>query len=239
MKIKVIIPNSGMDDATLRDRESMLSKAVSDHTEISVECIEYGPISIESVYDEVMAGVPLANQCIRAEKEGFDAVVIYCFSDLAVDAVRENVRIPVVGPGEVSLAAADMISNRFAVITTVRENIVRTERRLKKNKVAAEKMTSVRALDIPVAELRNNPNATITYLDKVCGDAVEAERIDAVILGCLGLAQYGEAIRQKYGIQVIDPAFIAVGYAEMCARINLVHSRSAYSRYEGGEDINL
>lgn len=239
MKIKVIIPNSGMDDATMRERERMLSNAVSSHTEISVECIEYGPISIESVYDEVMAGVPLMNQCIRAEKEGFDAVVIYCFSDLAVDAVRENVRIPVIGPGEVSLAAADMISNRFAVITTVRENIARTERRLKKNKVAAEKMASVRALDIPVAELRDNPDATITYLDKVCGDAVEAEHVDAVILGCLGLAQYGDAIRKKYGIQVIDPAFIAVGYAEMCARINLVHSRNAYSRYKGAEDIKL
>ena len=50
-----------------------------------------------------------------AEKEGYDAIVIYCFSDVGIDAIRENVRIPVIGPGETSLAAASMICNRFTV----------------------------------------------------------------------------------------------------------------------------
>lgn len=235
MKIKVIIPNSGLDSITLKSRETMLSKAVSSDSEISVECIEYGPDSIESNYDEVLAGIPLVNQCIKAEHDDFDAIVVYCFSDLAIDAIRENVSVPVIGPGEVSLAAADMISNRFTVITTVHENIARTERRLMKNKIAEVKMTSVRALDIPVIELRNNPDVTKTYLEKACKSAVIDERIDTVILGCLGLAQYGDFIREKYGIQVIDPAFIAVGYAEICARLNLVHSRKAYSKYKIGE----
>jgi len=235
MKIKVIIPNSGMDDITLRSRESMLLKALSSGTEISVECIEYGPDSIESNYDEIFAGIPLVNQCIKAEQDGYDAIVVYCFSDLAVDAIRENVSIPVIGPGELSIAAAGMISNRFAVITTVNENIARTERRLMKNKIAAEKMKSVRALDIPVAELRNNPDVTRIYLEKACKGAIEDDNIDTVILGCLGLAQYGDYIKEKYGVQVIDPAFISVAYAEICARLNIVHSRSVYSRHKIGD----
>lgn len=239
MRIKVIIPNSGMDRATLDAREAMLSKALSSDTQISVDCIEYGPNSIESNSDEVLAGIQLTRQCIQAEREGFDAVVVYCFSDLAIDAIRENVAIPVIGPGEVAIAAADMISNRFAVITTVEENIPRTERRLMKNKIAAEKMTSVRGLNIPVVELRENPNATKKYLEKVCAEAIQEERVDTVMLGCLGLAQYGDFIREKYGVQVIDPAFTAVAYAEMCARLHLVHSRKAYSRYEKGAQNGL
>jgi allantoin racemase len=239
MKIKVIIPNSGMDRVTLNSRETMLSHALSQNTQISVDCIEYGPDSIESNSDEVLAGIPLVKQCIQAEQEGFDAVVVYCFSDLAIDAVRENVSIPVVGPGEVAIAAAGMISNRFTVITTTDENISRTERRLMKNKIAGEKMTSVRALNIPVVELREDPDATKRYLEKVCGEAAKEERIDTVILGCLGLAQYGDFIKEKFGVQVIDPAFIAVAYAEMCARLRLVHSRKAYSRYEKGTKNGL
>lgn len=41
----------------------------------------------------------MVKESIRAEKEGYDAIVIYCFSDVGIDAIRENVRIPVIGPG--------------------------------------------------------------------------------------------------------------------------------------------
>ncbi len=88
-------------------------------TEISVDCIQSGPVSIESVTDEVFAGPLLLQEAIRAEREGYDAFVVYCFSDLAITALRENVDIPVIGPGECALAAADILSNKFCVITTV------------------------------------------------------------------------------------------------------------------------
>ena len=55
MKLKVIIPNSGMDRKTLDDREVMLSAYAMQSTEISVDCIDHGPESIENAYDEVMA----------------------------------------------------------------------------------------------------------------------------------------------------------------------------------------
>lgn len=98
--------------------------------------------------------------------------MVYCFSDLAVDALRENLSIPVVGPGAVALAAADMLSNRFTVVTTVERNVSRTLRRLKQNPLCREKMAGVRALNIPVAELRDDPKATMRYLSKLCQKAV-------------------------------------------------------------------
>ena len=42
----VLIPNSGMSTMTLADRKQMLSKYADNNTEISVECIPAGPISI-------------------------------------------------------------------------------------------------------------------------------------------------------------------------------------------------
>lgn len=231
MKIKVIIPNSGMDRAALDAREEMLSRAVSPGTLISVDCIGSGPVSIESNTDEALAGRQVIEDCIRAEREGFDAVVVYCFSDLAVDAVRENVSIPVAGPGEVTLAAAAMVSERFTVVTTISENLWRTERRLMKNTTARQKMKSVRALDIPVAELRENPAATKKYLEKLCEEAVREDRIDTVILGCLGMAQYGDELEKKFGIKVLDPAFLAVAWAELAARLGVIPSKKAYPAY--------
>ena len=228
MKIKVVIPNSGMDRDTVNARESMLSRAVSPGTLISVDCIPGGPISIESVTDEVTAGPYLLEAGRQAQREGYDAFVVYCFSDLAVDALRENLSIPVIGPGAVALAAADMLSNRFTVVTTVERNVSRTLRRLKQNPLCREKMAGVRALNIPVAELRDDPKATIRYLSKLCQRAVEEERADTLVLGCLGLAEYGDALEQEFGIKVIDPAFLALAWAEMAARLNLRPSRRSY-----------
>ena len=217
-----------MDRDTLNARESMLSRAVSPGTQISVDCIPGGPISIESVTDEVTAGPYLLEAGRQAQREGYDAFVVYCFSDLAVDALRENLSIPVIGPGAVALAAADMLSNRFTVVTTVERNVSRTLRRLKQNPLCREKMAGVRALNIPVAELRDDPKATIRYLSKLCQRAVEEERADTLVLGCLGLAEYGDALEQEFGIKVIDPAFLALAWAEMAARLNLRPSRRSY-----------
>ena len=150
MKIKVIMTDKAMDRPTMDDRERMLSAAVSDGVEISVDCIKRGPDELDCNTDEAFAAPELVKEAIRAEQDGFDAIVIYCFSDVGLDAVRENVRIPVIGPGETSLAAANMLCNRFAVITTESVNIPRTYRRLMRNGIAREKMTSVRALDVSI-----------------------------------------------------------------------------------------
>lgn len=237
IRIKVLIPNSGMDRDTLNARENMLSRAVSPETQISVDCIPGGPISIESVTDEVTAGPYLLEAGRQAQQEGYDAFVVYCFSDLAVDALRENLSIPVVGPGAVALAAADMLSNRFTVVTTVERNVSRTLRRLKQNPVCREKMANVRALNIPVAELRDDPKATMRYLNKLCQTAVEEDRADTLVLGCLGMAEYGDALEQEFGVKVIDPAFLALAWAEMAARLNLRPSRRSYGSVSTQEEV--
>lgn len=239
MKIKVIMTDKAMDRATMDDRERMLKAAVSQDVVISVDCIKRGPDELDCNTDEAFAAPELVKESIRAEKEGYDAIVIYCFSDVGIDAVRENVRIPVIGPGETSLSAANLLCNRFVVITTESVNIPRTYRRLRKNGIAREKMTSVRALDVPIGELRVNPKATGRYLKQVCQKAIEEEQVDGVILGCLGMACYGEMIEKELPVKVFDPAFIALAYAEMCVRIGLVHSAAVYPVFENVSHVEL
>ena len=81
--------------------------------------------------------------------------------------------------------------------------------------------------------LRENPNATCEYLKKVCGEAVAQEGIDTVVLGCLGMAQYGDELERSLGVKVIDPAFLALGWAEMAARLHIRPSRRSVAVYKG------
>ena len=187
MKIKVIMTDKAMDRETMDQREKMLSAAVSKGVSISVDCIKKGPDELDCNTDEAFAAPELVKESIKAEQEGYDAIVIYCFSDVGIDAVRENVRIPVIGPGETSLCAASLLCSRFVVITTESANIPRTYRRLMRNGIAREKMTSVRALDIPIGELRADPGATARYLKQVCEKAVREEQAD----GYPGLPGHG------------------------------------------------
>lgn len=228
MKIKVIMTDKAMDRKTMDEREKMLSEAVSKDVEISVDCIKKGPDELDCNTDEMFAGPEMVKESILAEKEGFDAIVIYCFSDVAVDAIRENVKIPVIAPGETTLTGAHLLCNRFTVITTSSVNIARTYRRLRKSAIARDKMTSVRALDIPINELRTNPNATEERLLEVSKQAMLEEKIDGVVLGCLGMASYSESIENALPIKVFDPAFIAVAYAELSVRLKLRHPRVSY-----------
>lgn len=233
MKILVIIPNSGMSTETLAARKRMLLRAASADADITVRCITAGPVAVESNTDEVIAGPEVLKMAVQGEKEGFDAIVIYCFSDVGINAVRENVQIPVIGPGETSLAIAGMISNRFSVITTTDKNISRTYRRLMMNPIAREKMKSVIALNVPVKSLRESPDKTREYLRRACRQATERDFADTVILGCLGMADYGKEIERECNIKVIDPAFISLGFAEMCVRLNIVPSRKTIAAFEG------
>lgn len=239
MRIKAIMPDKAMDRATLDDRERMLSAALSKDVEISVDCIKTGPDELDCNTDEAFAAAELVKESIKAEEEGFDAIVIYCFSDVGIDAIRENVKIPVIGPGETTLSVANMICNRFVVITTESINIPRTYRRLMRNGIAREKMTSVRALDVPIGELRTNPEATGEYLKKVCQKAVETEQVDGVILGCLGMASYGEKIEAELPVKVFDPAFIAIAYAEMCVRLGITHNPAVYPPFTNVSNVEL
>lgn len=53
---------------------------------------------------------------VRAESEGYDAVVLYCFSDPAVDACREVVSIPVVGGGQASCLLAPLVGRQAGLL---------------------------------------------------------------------------------------------------------------------------
>lgn len=239
MKIKVLMTDKAMQRPVMDDRERMLLAAVSPGTEISVDCIRKGPDELDCHTDEAFAAPELVKMAIQAEKDGYDAIVIYCFSDVGLEALRENVKIPVIAPGEVTLSVAQTLCSRFVVVTGAGWNIPRTYRRMMRNCIAREKMQAVLALDIPAEKMRVNPNATREHLELVCEEAVGKYQADGVILGCLGMAGYGDELERKYPVKVLDPAFIAVAYAEMCVRLGLRHIPAQYHPFTNESNVEL
>ena len=229
MRIKVIIPNSGMSSETLREREKMLSAYAWPGTEISVDCIDKGPESIESSYDEVLACPYILEKALQAQEEGYEALIIYCGSDPAVGALREILDIPVIGPGKVSKLIASDLGYRFSVLTVLDSCIVRDREAVYEKGFESEKLASVRSIGIPVSALRNDLEEAFEAL-RQAGEKCLADGADCLVLSCLGMAGLGERLQEALGVPVLDPAGLAVQYAQLLVKLGLAQSRIAYPR---------
>jgi allantoin racemase len=229
MKILVVIPNYGMSPETLKEREKMLKSMTTNmNTEFDVVCIDRGPETIEGYYDEVLAGPAILDKLKGVDKL-YDAVIIYCFSDPAVEAAREMLDIPVIGPGEASIHVAAMLGHKFSLITVLEELIPEEIERVYKMGFG-HRLASVRAVNIPVADLRKDLTKTVEKVVEVAKKAVEEDGAQVIILTCLGFAGLGYEIQKRLGVPVVDPAVVAVKMAELMVDMKVTHSRKFYLR---------
>lgn len=219
-----------MKDETLREREHMLSAYAMKDTVISVDCIDKGPESIESAFDEVLAGPYILQKVIKAEEEGFDAIIIYCGSDPAVDAARELVNIPVIGPGKASKMLALDLGYRFSVLTVLDNTVTRDEEAVYEKGFDLDRLASVRSIGIPVSNVRDNMEETFQALYEAGKKCIEVDGAHCIVLSCLGMAGMGDKLTKALGVPVLDPASISIKYAELLVTLKLKQSRISYPK---------
>lgn len=193
-------------------------------TELTVVCPERGPDTIESAYDEAYATPPTLELVKRANQEGYDAVIIACFSDPGLEAAKEISKIPVIGIEESSLHVAAMLGARFSVITPRRQRIP-SKREHVHMRGLDYFLASVRSLDLSVAETDTEPEKTKRRVMEVARQAVE-DGAEVIILGCAGMAGYAPEIESQLNIKVIDPSAVALKLAEALADFGLTHSKA-------------
>jgi allantoin racemase len=222
MKILVINPNTS---ATMTDRIRRALEAIKrPDTELTVVCPRSGPETIESAYDEAFAIPPTLELVKRANAEGYDAVIIACFSDPGLEAAKEISTIPVVGIEEATLHMAAMLGARFSIMTPRKQRIA-SKREHVHLRGLSHYLASVRSLDLSVAETDTDPAKTKQRLMAVAGAAVETDGAEVIVMGCAGMAGYAEEMEQKLGIRVLDPTAVALKTAEAMADLGLTHSK--------------
>ena len=225
MKINVIVPilkNEHFERITYKEFKG----AARSDTEISVVSLNKGPASIESMYDDYIASPWILEKVKKAEKEGHDAVIIDCMGDPALNAARELVNIPVIGPCQASMALAYVVSEKFSVVTVLKRVIPMFDR-LAKVYGFTEKLASVRSIEIPVLELEKEDVAKAALLEE-SKKAIDCDGVDAIILGCTGMIGMAKGLQNALGISVIDPAIASLKLAESLVDMKISHSKTVY-----------
>jgi allantoin racemase len=230
MKIRAVTPVITESFGPLILKE--FSRVAGPETEISNVFLRSGPASVESAYDEAVAIPDVITRVREAEAEGMDAVIINCFGDPGLDAAREVVSIPVVGPCEASMHVAAMLGHKFSVITVLERLIPELDLHARKYGVAS-KLASARSVELPVLDLEKGREQFVGRMIEKAIEAVEEDGAHVIVLGCTGLAGLAEQVkaglaRRGFDVPVIDPAATALKLAEALVGAGLTHSKRTY-----------
>ncbi len=226
MKILVINPNT---TTSMTDKIAIAARAVArPDTEIVAATSQAGPASIQGFLDVATCLPGLLDEVSR--HPDVDAIVIACFDDTGVDAVRTLVNVPVLGIGEAAYHAASMIANTFSVITTLSRSVPGLQNNLIRYGLA-QKCARVRATDIPVLKLEEGDPATLFKIKSEIREAIAQDNAEAIVLGCAGMADLMAHLSEDFGLPVIDGVAAGVTFAEALVNNRLRTSKiGAYAR---------
>ena len=184
MKLLLINPNTtqAMTDAIAEAARAVASSG----TEIVAVQPSFGPVSIESHYDEAFAAAGVAEQVRLAAAWKPDAVVIACFGDPGLEAAREATDPPVLGIAEAAFHAAGMLATGFSVVTTMTRTCIMAERLLQRYG-ADQHCRGVHGTDIPVLDLEGCGVETLQQIEDAAREALARDRSGAIVLGCAGM----------------------------------------------------
>ncbi|RQO59978.1 hydrogenase expression protein HupH [Paucibacter sp. KBW04] len=202
---------------------------------IAQTLLKEGPSSIESAFEEMLAAPGVVAAALQAQAEGFDAVIVDCFADPGLQAARELLDIPVFGPGECSMHAAAMLGLRFSIVTVL-PAVVPMLTELAQRYGVADKLSSIRVIDIPVLALHGDPQALQKAMGEQACKAVLEDGADAIVLGCTGFLGCANVVSAELnrvglnGVPVIDPIPVTVHMATALCQSGLSHSKRGWPK---------
>lgn len=228
MKILIINPDYGMTQEEMALRCRILEEYTAPDTQLAMVCPQNSGVELNSALDVVLAAPEIVQLAADGQNAGFDAVVLYCFSDPVIDACREALRIPVIGGAQASCLAALNVCRSFGVILADEARLPEKKLFLHTLGVSPERIGQIAAVNLNGISPWADRESTFKKL-LACGQKMMREtHTEAIVLGCLSFLGLAEPLSRVLGIPVIDPAVAAVTTAESIVRQRLFTSKVSY-----------
>jgi hypothetical protein len=103
-------------------------------TELTVVRTVGAPPAIQSASDIAQAVPPMLELVGKANDEGYDAVILACFSDPGLEAARKQSDILVMGIEETTLHVATMLGHKYTIPTPLSKRIPSKEQDVRRFK---------------------------------------------------------------------------------------------------------
>ena len=227
MKLVVVAAVGSYTPEDLEHKKQSLRTVLRPDTHLDMCVADSGVPYVESSLELYLSEVAVARKVVEVAGLGYDAVVGTAFLDNGLDAARELVDIPVVGPAKTSMYMAATLAHKFGVITAAGD-LPRHIWALAKLLGVADRVVGIPTLKCTVADFLHDADNALAMLIATGRQLMEEQGAEAIVLGCGATTGLAPRIAQALGIPVLDPGLTAVKYAEMLVDLGLSHSKRAY-----------
>ena len=110
-----------------------------------------------------------------------DAFIIASFEDIGVDTIRKITSKPVIGIGEASFYTANIIANKFSIIT----NVSQSHEALKNNLIKYDmdhKCVSLKSIEVPILDMETMSKSNLTKLENEIQRTIIEDSHEAIII---------------------------------------------------------
>jgi allantoin racemase len=227
MKLAGVVSIGSYTAEDLAHKQQSLQSVLRPETKLDMFAAASGVPYIESSLEFYLSEVAVARKVVEVAGMGYDAVVGTAFLDNGLDAARELVDIPVVGPAKTTLYMAATLANKFAVIMAAGD-LPKHVWAFAKVLGVVDRIVAIPALQCTVADFLHDEDNAVALIIAVGRQLIEAQGAEALVLGCGATTGLASRVTNALGIPVLDPGLTAVKYAEMLVELGLSHSKRAY-----------
>jgi allantoin racemase len=221
MKIRILYINPIGSTEYDQDLRQFLEKYKNPNTEIIEESLGKGPPHIEYHYYEALVLTDILHRVKRAEKEGYQGVIVGCFYDPGLREAKEiSDKLMVTALCEASLHIATALGNKFSIlvgrnkwIPKMHENVV--------NYGFESKLATFKSLNLGVLDFHKDEAFTAHKMITLSKEAVEKDLAEVIILGCGIQFGFYKELQETLGVPVIDPVLAALKFMEFLVELKL------------------
>lgn len=227
MRLAGVVAIGSYTAADLAVKKRRLQAVLRRDTEVDMFAAASGVPYVESSFELYVSSAAVARKVVEVAQQGYDAVVGTAFLDNGLDAARELVDIPVVGPAKTTLYMAATLANRFAVIAAAGD-LPKHVWAYAKVLGVVDRLVAIPTLKCTVADFLRDEEQAVTMIVAMGRQLMEERGAEALVLGCGATTGLAPRVADTLGIPVLDPGLTAFKYAEMLVDLGLSHSKRAF-----------
>lgn len=227
MKLAGVVSIGSYTPEDLAAKKRSLQTVLRPETQLDMFAADSGVPYIESSFEFYLSEAAVARKVVEVAQMGYDAVIGTAFLDNGLDAARELVDIPVVGPAKTTLYMAATLANSFAVIAAAGD-LPKHVRAFAKVLGVADRLVAVPTLKCTVADFLHDEDNAVAMTIAMGRQLMEEHGAEALVLGCGATTGLAARVTRALDIPVLDPGLTAVKYAEMLVDLGLSQSKRAY-----------
>ena len=191
------------------------ARMVAPGTVVEAATARFGAPVIASEASYAIAG-HAALDAFAHRQGAADAVVLACFGDPGLMALREVCPVPVVGMADASILKACAMAARFSIVT----GGARWKPMLEAFVAArgfASRLASVRTIAATGELVLRDPDAALEPIAAACRDCAREDAADVVILGGIVLTGFAARLGGAVPVPLLDGLECAIRQAETLA----------------------